>query len=37
MDEILSIIGVVIICVGVIGVFYHGIQFAKEMSKLDKM
>lgn len=37
MAKILFIIGVVIICVGVIGVFYHGTQFAKEMSKLDKM
>lgn len=37
MDEFLSIVGVVIICIGVIGVFYHGIQFAKEMSKPNKM
>ncbi len=37
MAEILSIIWVIIVCIGVAGVFYHGIQFAKEMSKPDKM
>ena len=37
MEKILSVVWVVILCIGVIGVFYHGIQFAKEMSKIDKM
>lgn len=37
MEKILSIVCVAILCIGVIGVFYHGIKFAKEMSKSDKM